>query len=91
MSADDILLLRMCGLMCLAGMVLWFIGHRIGDGLTRYEFENRNPGGVVEFDTYGRMKAHNAKRFVANKVSGLGKILTVLFGCFLVLIYMGTK
>ncbi len=71
----------------LLGLVLYIIAGKMKYKASKYEFENRTDGGVVEFDSFESSNKHQNKGCLVQFLGGLGMLLMGGSGIFLAFIF----
>jgi hypothetical protein len=76
-------------LIMLGGLVMMRRGWRIQHELNRYEFENRNEAGVVQFESYEASQRHRRRRYFANQFLFMGGAIVAIVGFVVFVARMG--
>lgn len=71
----------------LLGLILYIISGKMKYKASKYEFENRTGGGVVEFDSFESANKHQNKGCFAQLLGVLGMLLMGGSGVLLALIF----
>ena len=68
------------------GLIIYLISSRIRHNLAKYEFNNRNKGGVVEFESYKAAKWHHTLQSWTYGLHATGAVTMAFAAIFVVLV-----